>query len=89
MMMDQKPKTGYLSTSTWILNEMKKSFMMKKHDAARRIWVGGLNPKHKKSDIESEVFNETGAFKTYSLILERKYCYKMPTRDKVSSICIP
>ncbi len=69
MMMDQKPKTGYLSTSTWILNEMTKSFMMKKHDAARRIWVGGLNPKHKKSNIKSEVFNEIGSFKTYSFIL--------------------
>jgi hypothetical protein len=51
--------------------------------------VGGLNPKHKKYDIESEVLNKAGAFKTYSFILERKYCYKMPTRDKVSSICIP
>jgi hypothetical protein len=68
---------------------MQNSFMMKKHDVARRIWVGGLNPKHKKSDIKSEVFNEIGSFKTYSFILERKYCYKMPIRDKVSIICIP
>ncbi len=64
-------------------------YLLTRNQNTRRIWVGGLNPKHKKYDIESEVLNKAGAFKTYSFILERKYCYKMPTRDKVSSICIP